>query len=490
MKLQSLFVPDVFQSYYLTKTAFVSIHTTHSHIYVSTVYAQGYTRTLSDNKIYPLEKTDEDHHKNLVATLKKVKKELATSENLIITIPGSSVVFKELTLPFTTREKIALVLPLEIEPYLPFAREEAIIDFMITAVYEGEKKSTIMVAAAPKKYIAEQLELYAQADLHPTQIVVDIMALLSFAHHFSQYHTHFCLIAIDEQRTSLAYYPDQALRAVRIVDTHHTGKKTNSALTFTLNAFADAYGPVKQYVLAGEYNQEELNTLTNNTQSAVEKFHIHPTDNRNHKVTFSGTITSSPEIFSNAAAVPTQENIDFNLIPTEVQQERLGSLFAKQIIGAGLLSILLVGSLTIHTVLQIRKLSQTVATVKTNTLKEIKKRFPSIKTSNLSAALKTAQKEVAVQQDLWSAFSGSTGGYLYYLASLSSAIDRDSLGLTLNKMLMNKKTITLEGKVQSFEALEALEKRLKESGLFVHIPDLQKTDFSIQLMLKPQGDRA
>lgn len=490
MKIQSLFIPDVFQSYYLAKTTFVSIHTTHSHVYVSTVVAQGYTRTLTKNQAHVIEKTDDDYHKNLLITLKKIQKEIGTCQNLIVTIPGSSVVFKELTLPFTTREKIAMVLPLEIEPHLPFSNTEAIVDFMITSTHATEKKSTIMVAAVQKKYITEQLELYAQAAIHPTQIVVDIMAVLSFTRHFTQHHAHFCLIAVDEQHTSLAYYPDNALRAVRIVDTNHTGKNTHTAINFTLSAFEDTYGPVTHYIITGAYKKEEFEALEKESKHTLEKLHPHHTDAYNSKITFSGTIDPTPEIFSAAAAVPTLENTDFNLIPTEVQQERLGSLFAKQIIGAGLLSLLLLGSLTVHTVLQIRKLSRTATTLKTDTLKEIKKRFPAIKTSNLSAALKTAQKEVAVQQDLWSAFSGSTGGYLYYLATLSSAIDRDSLGLTLNKMIMNKKTITLEGKVQSFEALEALEKRLKESDLFVKIPDMQKTDFSIVLTLKPQGDAA
>lgn len=490
MKIQNLFIPEVFQSYYPSKITFVSIHITHAHVHVSTVTAHGYARTILASKAYPVEKTDEDHHKNLIATLKKIKTELTTAENLIITIPGSSVVFKELTLPFTTREKIAMVLPLEIEPYLPFASTEAIIDFMITSTHQTEKKSTIMVAAVQKKYINDQLELYAQAEIYPTQIVVDSMAVLSFVRHFTTHHANFCLIAVDEQHTTLAYYPDNTLRAIRIVDTHHAGKNAHTALNFTLNAFEDTYGPVSHYVLTGAYKKEEFEAFAKESNRNLEHLAIHHSDSFNPKITLSTTHHEQAAIFSDAAAVPTAENTEFNLIPTEVQQQRLGSFFAKQIIGAGLLSLLLVGSLTVHTVLQIRKLSRTATTLKTDTLKEIKKRFPTVKSSNLSAALKTAQKEVAVQQELWSAFSGSTGGYLYYLAALSSAIDRDSLGLTLNKMIMNKKTITLEGKVQSFEALEALEKRLKDSDLFVKIPDLQKTDFSIALTLKSQGDNA
>lgn len=493
MKLQNLFTPDVFQSYYLLKNRFVGIHTTTSHVYVSVVEAKGYTRTLVSSHTYPLEHTQEDHEKQFIATLQQVKKDLGAYDNLIITIPGSNVVFKELTLPFISREKIALMLPLEIEPYLPFASTDAIIDFMMTSINMTEKKSTIMVAAVPKKFITDHVVPYIEAGLHPTQVTVDILALFSFVRHFSTHHANMALVAMDDTiGSTIAYCPEATLKAIRTLDTKHLGSRQTmqKAIGFTLHAFEDSYGPIQHIIVAGAHQTEQLEALKKETPYTIEPLTIHHTDNTYAKVIFENKVGHDFEPFSVATAVPTQENSNFNLISLELKQQQIGRLFSTQIIAAGLLSLLLVGSLTVHTVLQIRKLSAAANTLRTDSLKELKKRFPSIKTTNFSTALKTAQKEVAIQQELWSAFSGSTGSYLYYLATLSSAIDRDSLGLTLTKMIMNKKTITLEGKVQSFEALEALEKRLKESNLFIQIPDLQKTDFSLVLTLKPQGDAA
>lgn len=489
MKLQNLFIPDVFQSYYVLKNRCVGIHATASHIYISIIEAHRYARTLVSSTTYPLETLEDGQENKFVTTLKKIKTELGNYDNLTITIPGSSVVFKELTLPFVSREKIALVLPLEIEPYLPFASTDAVIDFMITSVNTAEKKSTIMVTAAPKTVLTEILDPYLQAGLYPNQVAVDMLALFSFADHFAVHHTHMAIVAFDERGVSLAYCPETSLKAVRTISAHHHEHDTLKAIAFTLHGFQDAYGPVEHIIVTGTKNQEHLEHLKKELGASVVSLRTEKTDHKNAKITFEHG-TEHHEAFSLAAAMPTQENTDFNIIPLEIQQQQLGKTFSKQIIAAGFLSILLLGGLTAHTVLNIRKLSRAAQTVKADTLKELKKRFPNLKTTNISTALKTAQKDVAAQQELWSAFSGSTSNYLQYLATLSSAIDRDSLGLTLTKMAMNKKTITLEGKVQSFEALEALEKRLKESNLFVQIPDLQKTDFSLVLTIKPQGDAA
>ncbi|NBP15134.1 hypothetical protein EBU95_12160 [bacterium] len=54
-------------------------------------------------------------------------------------------------------------------------------------------------------------------------------------------------------------------------------------------------------------------------------------------------------------------------------------------------------------------------------------------------------------------------------------------------MLINKNTITLEGNVRSFEAVEQFEAQLKETKLFSNVPDLQKVEFSVILPLDSQG---
>ncbi len=488
MKLHNLFVPDMFQSYYLFKKKFVGIHATTSHIYVSVVEAKGYTRKLTSYTSYALEDNEEDHTKQIVTTLKTIKKELRSYDVLISTISGSTIVFKELTLPFITREKIALVLPFEIESHLPFAVADAVIDFTITSINHHEKKSTIIVAAALKKTIEEHLEPYARAGFSPSHITVDIISLFYLTQHFGTHDANVALVGFDDKTTSVAYCPHRTLKAIRTLEHGRITHSVDKAIEFTINMFEETYGTVSHIVAAGSITADHLKVLETETGDTYVHLTTHEKDNQNPKISFMGDLPQTPGIFSLAAAVPTEESITFNLLPQETKFEQASNLFKKQIIVATALTLLIVGSLVTHTVLKIRTLNTITNTVRTETLKELKKRFPTIKTTNISTALKTVQKEVTAQQELWSAFSGSTDAYLYYLATLSASIDRDSLGLTLNKMIITKNTITLEGKVQSFEALEALEKRLKESDLFVKIPDLQKTDFSLLLTLKSQGD--
>ena len=57
-------------------------------------------------------------------------------------------------------------------------------------------------------------------------------------------------------------------------------------------------------------------------------------------------------------------------------------------------------------------------------------------------------------------------------------------------MVINKDTLLIEGSVRNFPAVEQLELELKDSHLFMHVPDLQKTEFSVPLTLSKQGDVA
>ena len=141
-----------------------------------------------------------------------------------------------------------------------------------------------------------------------------------------------------------------------------------------------------------------------------------------------------------------------------------------------------------HSFIQQRKLSQELQSSKKEIVKVLKKHFPSIKGSSQRGAIDTAQREVKREESIWSSLSSQNKqSFLYYLYILTTKIDRETLGLNLNKMVISKNIMTLEGSVRSFEAVAQFENQLRDTGLFSSVPDMQKVDFSIQLPLIDKG---
>ena len=67
-----------------------------------------------------------------INALKKIASNIGKYDEVITTLSGSAVVFKELTLPFIGRDTLSMIVPFEVETLLPFALEESLIDFIIT----------------------------------------------------------------------------------------------------------------------------------------------------------------------------------------------------------------------------------------------------------------------------------------------------------------------------------------------------------------------
>jgi Tfp pilus assembly protein PilN len=110
---------------------------------------------------------------------------------------------------------------------------------------------------------------------------------------------------------------------------------------------------------------------------------------------------------------------------------------------------------------------------------------------NLPSAVETAQQKLTEEESVWEGLSGQLRpSFLKYLLELSTKLDRDSLGLELKKLTMNKKNITLNGQVhdKDYTALKNLVEVLKESKLFNLVSAPQATTFDITLTIKNENE--
>ncbi len=395
--------------------------------------------------------------------------------------------------PFLSKEKVSLVLQYEIEPYLPFPLSEAAFDCALIKTYPDKGSSDVIVAATQKKYLKDYTHIFAKADNLPSAVTVDMLAiygLYNAIEHLYPLGDQGALVVFDDHAIHIACLQKGNLKAVRSIPKDAApDEKVWHSFFFTLQSFSQEYGMLQRILfMEGDatyvaHAQAELGipceliklekcfpALSLTGVSVAQEKHL-------NSISF-------------AAAYPTLFTTDFTLM-TEQDLAQQAVLFKHQIIVTGTLTAIFLAAMFTHTFLQVHKLSSAVESTKTSIVKELRKNFPTIKSNNVTEALKVAKNTVAKQEEIWFSFSNQTRrSFLKYLYLLSTKIERDVIGLNLKKMVINKDSIFIEGSVRSFEAVNQLEQELKETNLFVHVPEFQKTEFAQSLTLNTQGDVA
>src|SRR6266446_2485272 len=129
--IKDIFLPEKIKSYYLFSKTVVGIEVNKTNIIATKTRIAGNTsviETIIEEKI----------------------PEEVSEENLEKTSPALQSIFS----------KIGMVIGFEIEPLLPFALRDAVIDFIITREIPEEKSSEIMVTAVQKQHIVQHVAMF------------------------------------------------------------------------------------------------------------------------------------------------------------------------------------------------------------------------------------------------------------------------------------------------------------------------------------------
>jgi general secretion pathway protein L len=107
------------------------------------------------------------------------------SGDIVTALPCQDLFIRTLSFPFRDAAKLEQVVPFEVENLIPMALDDVAMGSVVLpyrAVAEGSQKpkgADVLITAAPKDKVAEHLKFLASADLKPTAIGVDGMALYS-----------------------------------------------------------------------------------------------------------------------------------------------------------------------------------------------------------------------------------------------------------------------------------------------------------------------
>ena len=115
------------------------------------------------------------------------------TDRLVTAIPCQDLFVRTLSFPFKDSAKLAQVVPFEVENLVPMPLEDLAVGSLVLPpgqTAEGtlreSKGSDVLVTAAPRDKVAEHLQFLAQADVQPSAINVDAMALFSVTQYLQE----------------------------------------------------------------------------------------------------------------------------------------------------------------------------------------------------------------------------------------------------------------------------------------------------------------
>jgi Tfp pilus assembly PilM family ATPase len=537
--IKDIFLPEKINSYYLFPKTVVGIEINKTSIIATKTRINGTTSTIElviEEKI-PEEVSEENLEKTSPA-LQAIFSKIGKYDEIHTILPSSVAVFKELKLPFTSREKISMVVGFEIEPLLPFSLRDAVVDFVITREIPEEKSSEIMITAVQKQQITEHLQMFEAVNLKPDVITVDIVALYGLYQQMDAYkqltggtillyitsYTTNIILIVNGQLKTMRTLPkgiialtkqiaqdlnknpqeviDHLLRfGLEANDAAEYSSATEKTVTdwwnsinFTLNAFSRQFlnqQPITKIIFLGKGSLIKGLIPFIGQKSGIPCELFNPEYiNQNATLTIKNINNINPiNVISVSASLPLAATVDYNLAQKEFTLSD-NSLLLKQFIVLAVLTVGLFTTLITHYFVQTSKLKTEIRSSEQEALSALTSTFKNLEDeTNLGDAIDEAELEVEEQKKRWFAFSHqSRASFLQYLRELVEKIDKKSIDFKIEQLIIDEDTLTITAEVRDHDALKILGRELSQSKMFKPFESPETPQFTLKIPLAKNSE--
>jgi len=537
--VKNIFIPDKLGTYYTISQRVLGFSISKTSVHATQLLMHGNKVTLE--RFFDESLTADMSLPFADRVTEAIKKIIATADradSIRTSLASQTAIFKGLTLPFVESDKISMVLNYEIEPYLPFPTSDAIIDFIITKSNPEQNNSEVLVCAVQKHHIIEHLRYFQAAGILATTITIDLFdlyGLYSIIPRYASSKGATAIIDIGYNFTSIAYLIDGQLTLLRTLPKGITNWAKNIAQSLSATP-QDTLEKIIRFGLEkesedpyGKAIHEIITTYLNEIRFTLDSFIAqNPSHKKLDKILllgdgaelpnmlsfFNEQLSITTELFdtnnlltlpafslkktkkipqratqSLSTALITPRMQEFNLLKQEFAPSE-NSLFNKQIITSLFLIGCIFTGFLVNNYFRTNTVKKELLASEQEVLSTLKK-LGLTNAKSVAVGIREAEEKVAEEEAIWFAFSQQTRvSFLKYLEKLSIAIDRNALGLKITKLIISQQdpsSLTLEGEVKDFDALKVLERELKNTNLFLTIPSLQKTKFTLQMPLKKNG---
>lgn len=529
--LKDVFLPGQFRDYFLFPTSFLAIEQDGNKICATKLTAVGQKRSITYVIEKPVVMQNNEHKEEAIAkTIADILKEVGSYQELVLILPNEGIIFKELSVPFLDHEKIAEILPFEVEPLIPFSKELARIEFIQTKIH-ADGKSDILVAIAQQSFIDHHITPLQSTGVMPQRVSVkSFLTWYAFMHSNVLTSEEHLVIDFDDNYCTLLFFVQRQLRIVRVIAygiqfivnqiTQNTQrskqevlqsleqniellpeqirtqytlgiKKFKNDLFFTIQSLTPQYTSLNLTCLHKEYELPGLMQLLVSElraenrplsiTSLVQQLNIQMDNNKKIGITFLPCIIAS---------LPAPEIIRVNFA-RNIETKVLYNLYMRQVFTTFLISFSIIFFIVFSYRNNLNVLNKEIQSSETEIIRTLKAEFDvPTEEKNVDDVVDYASREVTNKQKTWLAFSNQARtSLLQYLLELTERINKEALGFVLERIIFDQNKIILKAEVRDYEALKILERELRQSKLFTYVEPQDNPRFTMTINLIQLGEQ-
>ena len=396
------------------------------------------------------------------------------ADTVLTALPGNAAAYRILELPFRDRRKLEQTIPFELESQVPFAVEDAVIDFQVLS--RSAEGSRVFAALAPRERVGEHLKALAVAGLDPAVVDFAPLTTLNVLQLFDgDRPERYAFVHVSAGQATLALYAQSHLQNLRVLDVSpdSPGASLAREIRWSLASLNGATaGPGGEsgaglpMLLGGVSKPDVVETLRRELGFVVQRLEELPLRRvpaglQGRQGTFAPALGLALREIADAPTLGLNFRRD-EFAYSRGQEQIRDTAVRLGIVAAVVFVLFLVSQLvSLH---QLRSRQSALEGVLASTLKQILPNAPALRGIEVDVLTQEVEKLKKQQQMLGFGPSGPVSA-LDTLRQISERMPQEPR-TNVDLLELSPERVHLKAKTASFDAVEKVRRAIAESPLF------------------------
>ncbi len=440
----------------------------------------------------------DDPERSLSAALATMTEKMdLTGSDFVVSIPANQFAFRNLKIPFSNSKKIRMVLPYELEPTLPHAVEELIIDFHILNGASAGDQTELIAAAIEKNQLTPYIDALASIEADPEKLTLSGLPIAMCLANQAEQEEDQLFMEVNEDYGTLFVLVGGRLQLIRSFPLPESGPSKAKILRIqtqqTLAAFQESSGlnfrPLEVTVSGigwdeGQMAAEIASALNIPVKPAslADRLNI-PVDNDTQSLVM-------PAQLDNALALALMEVEGYqslNFHKGQFAAQKFLSRHKSPLKKTAMLAAAILVLMFLNLALETYTLNKQVRRIDTQMAQIFKTTFPEVKTvrypyQEMQARMQDANKNAVLQAE--------TGPHIRSIDILNSISEKIPETITVNftRLVIQPENVLISGTTDTFNSVDDIKSRLEQIPYFQKVTissaNIDRSGNEVQFMLK------
>jgi type II secretion system protein L len=440
----------------------------------------------------------DDPENGLTAALETLTEKMdLTGSDYVVSIPAGQFTFRNLQVPFSNSKKIRMVLPFELEPTLPYAVDDLVVDFHpLNGTPDGDQ-TELIVAAIEKIRLAPYIEALASIKVDPEKLTFSGLPTALCLAHQAEPEEDQLFIEIDEAFGTLFVLAGDRLQLIRSFPlptaSPSKAKLLCAQIQQTLAAFQESSDmklqPIEMVASGiglGEANMAaEISRALDipvKTASVADRLDI-PVE----------SYTGSPWIpaqMDNALALALMEVEGFDGLNFHKGQFAAQKFLAKHkspLIKTGILAAAVLALMFFNVLMETYTVNKQARGIHNQMTQIFKATFPEVKTirypyPEMQAKMRETKKNAV--------FQAETGSHIRSIDILNSISEKipNNIKVDFTRLVIQPENVLISGTTDTFNSVDDIKSRLEQIQYFEKVTissaNIDRSGNEVRFMLK------